>query len=206
VEDMEGYAAFETALRTWASWIDQTVNATKASVFFRSISPEHKQYVFLFVIGTISSFVSLSSKLIHEIYNILCVHDASKSQNSLILIKNMSKNCRWNLHWCYNQIHPITNETYRQSFPEPMISIVEKTIKKMKTQVKYLNITRLSEYRRDAHTSLYTTRQGKLLTEDQRKQPELNADCSHWCLPGVPDTWNVLLYAYIVGTPSINLL
>jgi len=76
VEDMEGYAAFETALRTWASWIDQTVNDTKASVFFRSISPEHKQYVFLFVIGTISLFISLSSKLIHEIYNILRLQDA----------------------------------------------------------------------------------------------------------------------------------
>ncbi|KAK7364550.1 hypothetical protein VNO80_13287 [Phaseolus coccineus] len=23
-------------------------------------------------------------------------------------------------------------------------------------------------------------------------------DCSHWCLPGVPDTWNVLLYDALI--------
>ncbi|ONK69879.1 uncharacterized protein A4U43_C05F27810 [Asparagus officinalis] len=112
---------------------------------------------------------------------------------------------RYNLHWCYNQSHPITNEVYRQSFKQSMISIVEKTIKKMKTPVKYLNITRLSEYRREAHTSIYTVRHQKLLTDEERKQPEIFADCNHWCLPGLPDTWNSLLYTFIVGSPSVIL-
>ncbi|KAJ0960942.1 hypothetical protein J5N97_001154 [Dioscorea zingiberensis] len=71
-----------------------------------------------------------------------------------------------------------------------MVNIVERTIQKMRTPVKYLNITRLSEYRRDAHTMVYTSRQGKLLTPDQQMRPESFADCSHWCLPGLPDTWN----------------
>jgi hypothetical protein len=35
------------------------------------------------------------------------------------------------------------------------------------------------------------------LTEQERKSPELYLDCSHWCLPGVPDSWNELLYAQI---------
>ncbi|XP_020267889.1 protein trichome birefringence-like 42 [Asparagus officinalis] len=110
---------------------------------------------------------------------------------------------RYNLNWCYNQSHPITNETYRQSFKQSMISIVEETIEKMKTPVKYLNITRLSEYRREAHTSVYTVRAKTLLTDEERKQPEIFADCSHWCLPGLPDTWNSLIYTLIVGSPPV---
>lgn len=108
--------------------------------------------------------------------------------------------CREN--WCYNQTTPFTNETYKQYFPRTMISVVERNIQKMRNKVKYLNITHLSEYRKDAHTSVYTTRQGNLLTLDQQRQPNLYADCSHWCLPGLPDTWNVLLFASLMGTPS----
>ncbi|XP_020105585.1 protein trichome birefringence-like 40 [Ananas comosus] len=105
-------------------------------------------------------------------------------------------------NWCYNQTTPFTNETYKQYFPRTMISVVERNIQKMRNKVKYLNITHLSEYRKDAHTSVYTTRQGNLLTLDQQRQPNLYADCSHWCLPGLPDTWNVLLFASLMGTPS----
>ncbi|XP_010914510.2 protein trichome birefringence-like 40 [Elaeis guineensis] len=151
VEDMERDKAFEMGLRTWARWVDRNVDPSKTTVFFRSISPEHK---------------------------------------------------RENLHWCYNQTHPITNETYVQWFPRSMIATVEKTLTKMRTPVRYLNITRLSEYRRDAHAAVYTMRRGKLLTPEQRDQPQTYADCSHWCLPGLPDTWNVLLLASIVGSPS----
>nr|XP_019708615.2 protein trichome birefringence-like 33 isoform X2 [Elaeis guineensis] len=105
-------------------------------------------------------------------------------------------------NWCYNQTRPITTETYVQRFPRNMISSVERAIQKMTTPVRYLNITRLSEYRRDAHTTVYTSRQGILLTAEQRKQPEIYADCSHWCLPGLPDTWNALLFASLFGVPS----
>ena len=79
-----------------------------------------------------------------------------------------------------------------------MVRIVKRTIQKMKTPVKYLNITGLSEYGRDAHTFVY--KQGKVLTLNQQMQSEKFADCSHWCLPGLPDTWNVLIYASIVGS------
>ncbi|WOL20458.1 hypothetical protein Cni_G29263 [Canna indica] len=107
-----------------------------------------------------------------------------------------------NLHFCYNQTKPITNERYVQWFPKSMVDIVERTIRKMTIPVTYLNITRLSEYRRDAHTAIYTSRQGKLLTIEQRLDPTRHADCSHWCLPGLPDTWNVLLFASIMTSSS----
>ncbi|CAN1806674.1 Protein trichome birefringence-like 4 [Linum perenne] len=58
----------------------------------------------------------------------------------------------------------------------------------MKTPVFYLNITKMTSYRRDGHPSVY---------HDRRFQ-----DCSHWCLPGVPDSWNQLLYAALLQSGS----
>ncbi|QCD98605.1 protein ESKIMO 1 isoform X1 [Vigna unguiculata] len=65
--------------------------------------------------------------------------------------------------------------------------------------VKFLNITTLSEFRKDAHTSVYTIRQGKMLTPEQQADPATYADCIHWCLPGLPDTWNEFLYTRIIS-------
>ncbi|CAI5485009.1 unnamed protein product [Closterium sp. Yama58-4] len=50
-----------------------------------------------------------------------------------------------------------------------------------------LNTSHLSSFRPDAHPSQW----GYLL--DGAHQ-----DCLHWCLPGVPDTWNQLLYAHLL--------
>ncbi|KAL8161038.1 hypothetical protein V2J09_012527 [Rumex salicifolius] len=68
-----------------------------------------------------------------------------------------------------------------------------------KVPVNFLNITALSEYRKDAHTSVHTIRQGKVLTPEQKSDPATFADCIHWCLPGLPDTWNEFLYTLIVS-------
>ncbi|XP_047065259.1 protein trichome birefringence-like 28 [Lolium rigidum] len=71
--------------------------------------------------------------------------------------------------------------------------------------VHLVDITALSEYRKDAHTSVHTLRQGKLLTPEQQADPRHYADCIHWCLPGLPDTWNHFLYTQIVsGTPILS--
>ncbi|XP_042027344.1 protein ESKIMO 1-like, partial [Salvia splendens] len=69
----------------------------------------------------------------------------------------------------------------------------------MRVPVSFLNITRLSKYRKDAHTAVHTVRQGKILTAEQKADPAAFADCIHWCLPGLPDTWNELLYARIIS-------
>lgn len=54
------------------------------------------------------------------------------------------------------------------------------------TKIKILDITGISQLRDEAHISRYI------------KRRILNAsDCLHWCLPGVPDTWNELLVAQI---------
>ncbi|KAK4603014.1 hypothetical protein RGQ29_011837 [Quercus rubra] len=97
--------------------------------------------------------------------------------------------------WCYNETKPIMDESYEVKFPKSMVEIIERTIGNMGKPVRYLNITKLSQYRRDAHPSVYKSKKGTLLTPGQ---PGFHADCSHWCLPGLPDTWNRLLFASMV--------
>ena len=63
-----------------------------------------------------------------------------------------------------------------------------------KIPVGVVNITQLSEYRKDAHTQIYK-KQWNPLTPEQIANPKSYADCTHWCLPGLQDTWNELLYS-----------
>ncbi|XVE83531.1 hypothetical protein DITRI_Ditri16bG0094700 [Diplodiscus trichospermus] len=108
-------------------------------------------------------------------------------------------------NWCYKSTKPIMDESYRLTFGKSLKDIVEKTLQGMRSPVKYLNITKLSEYRIDAHSSIYRTKQGKFLIATKQQPPAMVADCSHWCLPGVPDTWNHLLYASMVLDSSRSI-
>ncbi|KAJ4807568.1 Protein trichome birefringence [Rhynchospora pubera] len=81
-----------------------------------------------------------------------------------------------------------------------MFDLVSNLTRSMsKVPVTFIDITRLSEYRKDAHTSVYTVRGGKVLTPEQQADPKTYADCIHWCLPGVPDVWNQILYTKILS-------
>ncbi|KAH7533177.1 hypothetical protein FEM48_Zijuj04G0102600 [Ziziphus jujuba var. spinosa] len=104
--------------------------------------------------------------------------------------------------WCYKKTNPITNESYAWSFPREMVEIVERTILQNPV-ISYLNITKLSLNRRDGHPSVYKTKEGKIFIEMGITKPEKYSDCSHWCLPGLPDTWNRLLFAsLLINTPK----
>ncbi|PKU74828.1 hypothetical protein MA16_Dca005019 [Dendrobium catenatum] len=72
---------------------------------------------------------------------------------------------------------------------------LEGVLRKMETPVLYLNISRLTDYRKDGHPSIYRK---KYNSEEELREAEKSQDCSHWCLPGVPDTWNELLYASLL--------
>ncbi|KAL5728560.1 hypothetical protein ACHQM5_001631 [Ranunculus cassubicifolius] len=54
------------------------------------------------------------------------------------------------------------------------------------TRVRLLDITSLSELRDEGHISRYSI----------KATPGVQ-DCLHWCLPGVPDTWNEVLFAQL---------
>ncbi|XP_062207323.1 xylan O-acetyltransferase 1-like [Phragmites australis] len=71
--------------------------------------------------------------------------------------------------------------------------------------ITFVDITTMSERRKDGHTSVHTIRQGKVLGPEEQADPGTYADCIHWCLPGVPDIWNLILYTRILSRPAIQL-
>ncbi|ERN02736.1 protein trichome birefringence-like 2 [Amborella trichopoda] len=102
---------------------------------------------------------------------------------------------RWNSGGqCHKETEPIYNNAYLKKYP-PKMKVLESVLHKMKTHVTYLNISRMTDYRKDAHPSVYRK---QFKSPEEFAAAEKSQDCSHWCLPGVPDTWNELLYASLL--------
>ncbi|KAI3906833.1 hypothetical protein MKW92_010648 [Papaver armeniacum] len=100
---------------------------------------------------------------------------------------------RWNTGGkCSREKEPImSSEPYIVKNP-PQVKILEDAIRQIKMPVIYLNVSKLTYYRTDGHPSIYAK---GWKTNEERIAAALNhEDCSHWCLPGIPDTWNELLY------------
>lgn len=93
---------------------------------------------------------------------------------------------------CNGEKEPILEGAFLDTYPIKM-KIVEEVIEHMKVPVVLLNVTRLTNFRKDGHPSVYGKVRAKGVKVSTRKQ-----DCSHWCLPGVPDAWNELIYATLV--------
>ncbi|KAL6133047.1 hypothetical protein ACLB2K_065284 [Fragaria x ananassa] len=97
---------------------------------------------------------------------------------------------------CFNETKPYLKKGFWSTGADKRIMrVVVEVIKKMKVPVSVLNITQMSDQRIDAHTKVYTETGGKLLTDEQKADVLHNSDCIHWCLPGVPDTWNQIFLA-----------
>ncbi|KAJ4705323.1 Protein trichome birefringence-like [Melia azedarach] len=103
------------------------------------------------------------------------------------------RNGTWNKGgFCDTEREPQTNYTRLEAEPtnNKFISDVIKQMRYENRRVQFLNITYLTEFRKDSHPSLH---------REPGTPPDAPQDCSHWCLPGVPDTWNELLYAYLLS-------
>ncbi|KAH9606556.1 hypothetical protein KSS87_009135 [Heliosperma pusillum] len=85
---------------------------------------------------------------------------------------------------CTGEALPLSGSTYPAGLP-PAAEIVRRTLSSMTKPVYLLDITTLSQLRKDAHPETYSG-------------VSSGVDCSHWCLPGLPDTWNQLLYAALL--------
>ncbi|KAF5467475.1 hypothetical protein F2P56_017296 [Juglans regia] len=96
---------------------------------------------------------------------------------------------------CYNETTLIEDPNYWGSdCRRSIMQVIGEVFDKSKFPITFLNITQLSSYRKDAHTSIYK-KQWSPLTPEQLANPVSYADCVHWCLPGLQDTWNELLFA-----------
>ncbi|GLJ23469.1 hypothetical protein SUGI_0444350 [Cryptomeria japonica] len=99
---------------------------------------------------------------------------------------------------CFNETEPIhkMGKKAESIYAErKRMEIVEKVVGDSKNgvKVKLLNVTGMSMYRKDAHASVYTSKYATMTNKNDYHY----ADCSHWCLPGLPDVWNNILYALL---------
>ncbi|GAB4846605.1 hypothetical protein Ancab_025611 [Ancistrocladus abbreviatus] len=74
------------------------------------------------------------------------------------------------------------------------VDVVKRVLSTMKKPAYFLDISTLSELRPDAHPAAYNNPH-----KDGR-------DCTHWCVAGVPDTWNQLLYVAVASDYHPNFL
>ena len=91
---------------------------------------------------------------------------------------------------CKEATQPL-NETSSMGYREKN-SVVEEIIEHKKTPVTFLNITIFSGFWIDCHPSIYAGKRSSI------------QDCSHRCVPGVPDTWNEFLYFHLLSKRGVT--
>ncbi|KAF8404380.1 hypothetical protein HHK36_009263 [Tetracentron sinense] len=74
----------------------------------------------------------------------------------------------------------------------PFSDIIFEVMKNMKVPITVLHVTSMGAFRSDAHVGTWS-------------DTPLVPDCSHWCLPGVPDVWNEILFSYLLGNFELTL-
>lgn len=84
---------------------------------------------------------------------------------------------------CANETRPLGGSTYPGGSPLAL-GVLKKVLSGMSKRVELLDITLLSQLRKDGHPSIYNKFRGM--------------DCTHWCVAGVTDTWNQLLYSALL--------
>ncbi|KAH7844481.1 hypothetical protein Vadar_028488 [Vaccinium darrowii] len=102
-----------------------------------------------------------------------------KDMDRLVAFKKGLTTCgkEWNQSnsTCKGQKQPL-NGTLYPGGPPPAVAVVKEVLGNMSSPVTLLDITNLSQLRKDGHPSVYGS------------SGEKGNDCSHWCLAGVPDT------------------
>ena len=90
---------------------------------------------------------------------------------------------------CHKETQPWPTGTKFEEEEEPWTNkhVRSETERLQDAGVRVLEVTNMSNYRKDAHSSIHHV--GKEQPRPMRRQ-----DCSHWCLPGLPDAWNELLF------------
>ncbi|MBA0588184.1 hypothetical protein Gorai_001297 [Gossypium raimondii] len=173
-EELDGLGAMELAMGAWADWVASKVIPQKKRVFFVTTSPTH-------------------------FWKHLQEYGAPTP-----IVTNVYIAPRMSQEWepgsegnCYNQMRPITLEGYWGSGSDlPTMRMVDKVLSGLGSKVSVINITQLSEYRKDGHPSIYR-KFWETLSPQQLANPASYSDCIHWCLPGVPDVWNELIFHFL---------
>ncbi|XP_077234472.1 TRICHOME BIREFRINGENCE-LIKE 36 [Tasmannia lanceolata] len=115
-------------------------------------------------------------------------------QKTRVIFRSVSpQHTRENGLKCYNQREPLGYFRHQTHVPGQYL-VLQGVLRKMRFPVYLEDITAMSALRKDGHPSVYAG----VLDEEERVHPEEHTlDCSHWCLPGVPDIWNEMLSALL---------
>lgn len=121
--------------------------------------------------------------------------DSSRKFNRDFSAPENGSNGTWNTGGsCAGQREPPTINNGRSeeeySWMNTMIAKMTEDIKSHGRKARFLNITHMTELRPDGHPAGH---------REPGTPPDAPEDCSHWCLPGVPDVWNQILYAHLLS-------
>lgn len=98
-----------------------------------------------------------------------------------------SSGTEWNepgVRDCARETEPISGLTSQSGSP-PALNVVKVVLSSIEKPVSLLDITAMSQLRKDAHPSSYNGFKGM--------------DCTHWCIAGLPDVWNQILYTELAA-------
>ncbi|XVE61437.1 hypothetical protein DITRI_Ditri06bG0040000 [Diplodiscus trichospermus] len=92
---------------------------------------------------------------------------------------------------CDAEMEPEKNyaKTKAEPWNNQCMADVIKQMKYGNWKVQWLNIEYLTELRKNGHPSTH---------HEPSTPSDAPQDCSRWCLPGIPDAWNELLYAHLL--------
>ncbi|CAL5393828.1 unnamed protein product [Camellia sinensis] len=102
----------------------------------------------------------------------------------LLVFLDLISGIDWNqpkVNNCRGQTKPIDGSNYPGNH-YPGEAVLKSVLGSMKKPVSLLDKALLTQLRKDGHPSQYSG---------------TGFDCSHWCLAGVPDSWNKLLYTIL---------
>lgn len=104
----------------------------------------------------------------------------------------------WYFFWCFsgsNQTACVITEqplsVAKANDRSEFANIIADVAGNMTVPVTVLNVTLMGAFRSDAHIGTWS-------------HPSSILDCSHWCLPGVPDAWNELVFSYLLTTGKFS--
>ncbi|KAF5959089.1 hypothetical protein HYC85_000298 [Camellia sinensis] len=206
MKDMDRMAAFERSLNTRGGWVDTNTNPMKTMEHGASSSSklqlvrnqQAEQNTATTKPVSINSQITATTEqtISKPTTSNLTISNQQSSRFqqlaiSLAITKTSSRADQFNqdgTDWnepkankCTAQTATVAGSTYAGKYP-PAGEVVKRAIRKIKNPVILLDITTLSLLRKDGHPSIY----GNGGTN--------GVDCTHWCIAGVPDTWNQILY------------
>uniref|UniRef100_A0A0E0BFA7 Uncharacterized protein n=1 Tax=Oryza glumipatula TaxID=40148 RepID=A0A0E0BFA7_9ORYZ len=101
-------------------------------------------------------------------------------------------NCHLETH---PDVTPVKSLEQWADFLNPVNDVLGNSFRPKLLGLDILNVTQMTAQRRDGHVSVHLSPSGPV--------PLYRQDCSHWCLPGVPDTWNELVYNLLLKRQSM---